>query len=111
MRKAARRLKPVRWVAEVASKADKSQSRFLPCPKSEGVRHCRRAWPPSLGCGGDFDGRSPAVTLELRSIRLEPHAELAAQSLRKILHRVLQTLHQNEPQLDHKSRFSCRVLM
>jgi hypothetical protein len=56
------------------------------------------------------EGRQ-TVTLELRSTRLEPHPELAAQSLRKILHRVLQTLHQNEPQPDHKSRFSCRVLM
>jgi len=111
MRKAARRLKPVRWVAEVASKADKSQSRFLPCPKSEGVRHGRRAWPPSLAVGEISTEGRQTVTLELRSIRLEPHAELAAQSLRKILHRVLQTLHQNEPQLGHKSRFSCRVLM
>ena len=87
MRKAARRLKPVRWVAEVASKADKSQSRFLPCPKSEGVRHCRRAWPPSLAVGEISTEGRQTVTLELRSIRLEPHAELAAQSLRKIPHR------------------------
>ena len=57
-----------------------------------------------------MEGRQ-SVALELHSIRLELHTELAAQSQRKILHRVLQTLHQNEPQLGHKSRFSCRVLM
>src|SRR5215467_104132 len=107
MRTAARRLKPVRWVEKWQAKALNLSPGFLPCPKSEGVRHCRRAWPPSLAVGEiSAEGRQ-TVTLELRSIRLEPHTELATQSLRKILHRVLQTLHQNEPQLCHKSRFSC----
>jgi hypothetical protein len=52
-----------------------------------------------------------SVTLALRCIPRKLHTEVAAQSPRKILHCVLQSLRQNGPQLDHKSRFSCRVLM
>ena len=83
MRIATRRLEPVRWVAEVAGKADKSQSRVSSLP--EVGRRASLQVTPSLweiskeGC--------QSVALELHSIRLELHTELAAQSLRKIPHR------------------------
>jgi hypothetical protein len=96
MRTAARRLKLVRWVAEVAGKGAKSQSRFSSLPEV-GRRASLQASMATLArCREISAGGRQTVTLELRSIRLEPHTELATQSLRKILHRVLQTLHQND---------------
>lgn len=86
MRTATRRLKPVRWVAEVAGKADKSQSRVSSLPEV-GRRASLQVSVATLAVAEiSMEGRQ-SVALELRSIRLELHTELAAQSLRKIPHR------------------------
>ena len=85
MRTAARRLKPVRWVAEVAGKGAKSQSRFSSLPEV-GRRASLQVTIATLTVGVvSMEGRQ-SVALELHSIRLELHTELAAQSLRKIPH-------------------------
>ena len=75
----------MRWVAEVAGKDDKSQSRVSSFPKV-GRRASLQVTIATLTVGVvSMEGRQ-SVALELHSIRLELHTELAAQSQRKILH-------------------------